>query len=175
MYCSAKCVQPLYGHADRVWHAAWSPSGETLATCSGDKTIRVWLNACSSWSCVAILADVATRTIRCCEWSPCGRYLAAASFDATTVIWSCRTLSGTTKLDRTSWSSRAILEGHENEVKSVAWNAAGSLLATCSRDKSVWIWEICDDNGPECISVLHGHTHDVKFVIWHPAEDILAS
>ena len=92
--------------------------------------------------------------------------LATASFDASTAVWAER--GG-------DWECVAVVEGHENEVKSCAWSPSGALLATCGRDKTVWIWEVQPGFDFECVAVLHGHTQDVKQVRWHPTEDVLVS
>ncbi|KAL0344786.1 UNVERIFIED_CONTAM: protein CIA1 [Sesamum radiatum] len=167
-------LQRLEGHADRVWGLAWKPATgadgvpAVLASCSGDKTVRVWEQSplTGSFQCKAVLEETHNRTVRSCAWSPSGKLLATASFDATTAIW--EDVGG-------DFACISTLEGHENEVKSVSWNASGSLLATCGRDKSVWIWEVLPHNEFDCVSVLQGHTQDVKMVQWHPTMDILFS
>nr|GMD86827.1 protein CIA1 [Ipomoea batatas] len=169
-----KEIQRLEGHSDRVWSVAWKPATGTdsvaavLASCSGDKTVRIWEQSSPSGSfhCKAVLEETHTRTVRSCAWSPSGKLLATASFDATTAIW--EHIGG-------DFECVSTLEGHENEVKSISWNASGTLLATCGRDKSVWIWEVLPGNEFECVSVLQGHTQDVKMVQWHPSVDILFS
>ncbi|XWS43419.1 hypothetical protein CRYUN_Cryun16bG0102000 [Craigia yunnanensis] len=169
-----KEIQQLQGHTDRVWSLAWNPATASadvpavFASCSGDKTVRIWEQSLStrSWDCKAVLEETHTRTVRSCAWSPSGKLLAIASFDSTTAIW--ENVGG-------DFECVSTLEGHENEVKSVSWNASGSLLATCGRDKTVWIWEVMPGNEFECIQVLQGHTQDVKMVQWHPTMDILFS
>ena len=154
---------------------AWAPGGRSLASCSADKTVRIWQSDGSGgcWRCTAVLEDHHARTVRAVSWSPEGAALATASFDATASVFA---------REAGEWACAATLEGHESEVKGVAWSPSGALLATCGRDKSVWVWAVAegaaaggfggDDADPyECVGVLQGHTQDVKAVRWHPSGD----
>ncbi len=66
-------IAALEGHHDRVWHVSWRFDGKLVASCGGDKSIRIWAapneaNGTKKWECVAILEDAQGRTIRACEW-----------------------------------------------------------------------------------------------------------
>ena len=65
----------LEGHTDRAWCVAWEPRGRFLATCSSDRTARLWAPsraAGGAWVTVAELEGVHNRTVRSVAWSPCG-------------------------------------------------------------------------------------------------------
>lgn len=168
---AVQCEATLRGHTACVWQTAWSADGRLLASCSADRTVRLW-HCEQQWRPLAVLSDAHSRSVRALAFSPCGRWLASASFDGTACLWD----------GRAQWQCSATLEGHESEVKSVHWSVSGRLLATCSRDKSVWIWEVGgageEDGGEpdiECAAVLMSHVQDVKCVRWSPARDELAS
>ncbi|KAI5784671.1 WD40-repeat-containing domain protein [Geopyxis carbonaria] len=177
-------------HSERVWQVAIHPSQPLLATASSDRSARLL-----SLRTLAPLSSIDgghKRSVRSVAWKPntTGEsVLATGSFDATAGIWRRWDLDPATTTtsaadpaaaaaddaDDDEWRFAVVLDGHESEIKSVAWSAGGTFLATCSRDKSVWVWEELDDDNFETVAVLAEHTQDVKAVAWHPAELLLAS
>jgi len=77
--------------------------------------------------------------------------------------------------DKEEWSFAVVLDGHESEIKSASYCPTAPYLATCSRDKSVWIWEELEDDNYETVAVLQEHEGDVKCLAWHPEEIMVAS
>lgn len=172
-------IGEISGHSQRVWGVAVHPRFNLLATCSADKSAKIWalprvINQPFTPQLVATLEDSHQKSIRSVAWKPLGApCLAMGSFDSTTSIWM---QEASDPESQEEWTFLATIEGHENEVKSVAWSHDGLLLATCSRDKSVWVWEADESNEEfECLSVLQEHSQDVKHVAWHPSENLLAS
>jgi len=183
------------GHSDRAWQVTWSPTERLLASCSTDKTVRLWSYAgrgkdarflsqgsistgpSDRPSARSVIGPAPTergeltplgarlppsghsRTVRSLAFSPSGSSLALASFDSTVSIWertpSSPSAAGADEGEGAEgeWECVSTLEGHDSECKAVAWSASGGLLASCSRDKSVWVWEGASDSPkPPCPS-----------------------
>ncbi|TFK41587.1 WD40-repeat-containing domain protein [Crucibulum laeve] len=172
----------LPAHEERAWHVAWNPAKPLLASCSADKSVRLYTYADDGagslkFSAVTTIPTGHSKTVRAVAWAPSGNTLATASFDSNIGIWEQEPDEGDDGEggEKGDWECVSTLEGHETECKSVAYSCTGTLLASCSRDKTVWIWEVHPDADFECMSVLMEHTQDVKCVAWHPTEEILAS
>lgn len=177
--------------SSRAWYSAPHPSLPIIATCASDKTVRIY--SLTSFTQLSTITGGHKRSVRSCAWKPNLKgeiSLATGSFDSSIGIWRRNdTDPDAGELDFTSggrgdnadeeedeeWRFALVLDGHDSEVKGVSWSAGGNFLATCSRDKSVWIWEELGDDDFETVAVLQEHTADVKCVAWHPEEEMLAS
>ncbi|KAH7815909.1 WD40-repeat containing protein CIAO1 [Monocercomonoides exilis] len=155
-------IATLIGHKARVWHLSWSPDGKKLASCGEDRTVAIWgINDSGEWDKKTEFLRH-TGSVRRVEWAPDGKTLASCSFDKKTILH--KIVSEEPDL---TTEVKDILEGHEAEIKSIAFSPKeGDLLATCARDRLICVWDVSEDT--ECIAVLQGHTQDIKHVMWHP-------
>ena len=146
---SSSMHYPCSGHDGCAWQVAWNPVKPLLASCSADKTVRLYSYRKDphdpskiSFSHLTTISTGHTKTVRSVAWSPSGKTLATGSFDSNIGIWEKREDSeDDDPTGSEEWECVALLQGHETECKSVAYSGTGTLIATCSRDKTVWVWE----------------------------------
>ncbi|KAK4190276.1 WD40-repeat-containing domain protein [Podospora australis] len=178
----------------RAWSSTPHPTLPLIAT-AHEKSVTVF--SLSTLSKHSSLTGGHARSVRSAAWqpstskgSPANRLrLVTASFDSTAGLWSYdESSSSSSTLEKEikaaalssdnedeqeqEWEFNLVLEGHENEVKSLSFSPSGQYLATCSRDKTVWIWEDVgaeeDEYEWETVAVLSEHDGDVKCVAFAP-------
>lgn len=88
---AARCLvatlqQELHAHSGDVNYCDWSPTDQTLATCSGDKTVRLW-RAEEGKQLSPSPISAHAYYVNACVFSPAGDLLATASSDNTVKLW----------------------------------------------------------------------------------------
>ena len=137
--CQVDSSTPLrrfYGHDNEVNAIEWDPTGRMLASCSDDRTAKIWTMDSEEPVC-RLTHD---KEIYTCQWrrslegeasqSP---MLATASFDATVKLW-----------DVERKSEIHTLRGHSEPVYTIAFNHTGEYLLSGSFDKLLHVWSVKD-------------------------------
>jgi serine/threonine protein kinase len=148
-------TKTLRGHSNVVWSVAINPDGQTLASGSEDKTIKLW----------NLPTGELQRTLKGhgTVWSVAfsldGQILASGSND-NTIKWNLPT------------GVQLTISGHTGTIWSVALNPDGQTLASSSEDKTIKLWNLATG---ELQRTLEGHTDDVRAIAFSLDGQTLAS
>ncbi|MFJ2380753.1 WD40 repeat domain-containing protein [Pseudomonas protegens] len=159
----------LIGHDDDIEMAAFSPDGQTIATCSRDHSIRLFN---LSGQTLRILHGHTADVISVC-WSADGQTLVSSSDDGSIRRWDANTGQqletidlGGVETDTVALSREGIIfagddEGkisiisprgtllqpaHSAGIKRIIWDDSQRLLISLSYDRSVMLWHLKQDS-----------------------------
>jgi general transcriptional corepressor TUP1 len=141
------------GHEQDIYSLDFARDGKTIASGSGDRTVRLWdIETSSNILTLTIEDGVTTVAI-----SPDTRYVAAGSLDKSVRVWDIQHGYLVERLEGP--------DGHKDSVYSVAFSPSGKDLVSGSLDKTIKMWELTaprgmPQQGPKggrCIKTFEGH------------------
>ncbi|MFE5521445.1 trypsin-like peptidase domain-containing protein [Streptomyces virginiae] len=144
-------IKSLMGHKGTVWDVAYSPDGNTIATCGADATVRLWDVATGKGR---ILPVGHTKPVYGLTFGRNGMTLATAGADGTVRLWDIAA-----KTSR----SRIIIREAGAVFTTLTFSNDGATLAVGGKDGSVRLWNSATRQSH---TIPVGHTknvHDMAF------------
>eukprot|EP00727_Mastigamoeba_balamuthi_P007207 m51a1_g3106 putative telomerase protein component 1-like (1777) ;mRNA; r:128486-138813 len=123
---SAQLMCCLTGHTGSVFNIFPSPDRMHMATCSFDRSVKIWDMSRTGENIDGHLARILG-----VHFHPSGKLIATASRDKTLKLW-----------DVADRKEVMELVGHTSNVYSCAFSPSGERLASGSRDSHVKLWDV---------------------------------
>jgi len=127
-----ECFDSLLGHSSTVWGMDFNKTGDSLVSCSDDRTLRIWSQGQNKkWTCVSCVFGFHGRAIYDVAWSRNGMIASACGDNAVRIFQQEGSSVILAHIEKSA---------HAGDVNSVAWK--GSMLASCGDDELVKIWSL---------------------------------
>jgi hypothetical protein len=146
----------LSHHSSEFKKVVYSPDGQTIASTSDDKTIKLWKTDGTLLTTLKGHQD----TVWDIAFNRSDRTIISASADKTIKVW---------KQDGTLLTT---LKGHQASVTGIALSPDGKAIASVSEDNTIKLWRASDGS---LLKTLYGHQARVLDLVYSPDGKTIAS